>query len=544
MRRWTGTTPRRSRRSGSASGRTRRPSRSRTSRSGAKSYVLEMLPYPSGSLHMGHMLVYTIGDVVTHFRARNGMHVLHPQGFDSFGLPAENAAIREGGPPARDHRAEHRSPSRARCGGSAGRTTGIARHSRRTSPTTTAGSSGSSCASSSAGSRTGRRAPVKWCPNDQTVLANEQVQRRALRALRRRGRVAADGAVVLPDHGLRAGAARRPRDGRLAGVDQGAPAQLDRPLGGRGDPVPDRGARRGRPGLHDAAGHALRRDLLRPRARARARARASSSDEVREYVRRAAAKKTAERAAATEKTGVFTGLHAVEPRERRAAARLRRRLRPDRLRDGRDHGRARARPARLRLRAGVRPPDPPGRAAGRRRGRRERRRTSSTPRARCSSTPASSTACRRRDGGRRIVEKLEAEGRGRFAVNYRLRDWGFSRQRYWGCPIPVVYCDACGIVPVPDDAAAGRPPGDRGLQAEGRAAARAGGGLGERAVPALRRAGEARDRDDGHVRRLVLVLPALLRPAQRHRAVRPRGRRLLEPGRPLHRRRRPRDRCT
>ena len=64
-----------------------------------KSYVLEMLPYPSGTLHVGHMLVYTIGDVVTRFRTRNGMHVLHPQGFDSFGLPAENAAINGGRPP-------------------------------------------------------------------------------------------------------------------------------------------------------------------------------------------------------------------------------------------------------------------------------------------------------------------------------------------------------------------------------------------------------------------------------------------------------------
>ncbi len=55
------------------------------------------------------------------------------------------------------------------------------------------------------------------------------------------------------------------------------------------------------------------------------------------------------------------------------------------------------------------------------------------------------------EGGRRIVERLEREGKGRFTVNYRLRDWGFSRQRYWGCPIPIVHCDACGLVPVPDE---------------------------------------------------------------------------------------------
>src|SRR3977135_1003067 len=61
-----------------------------------KSYVLEMWPFPSGTLHMGHPLVYTIGDILSRFRRRNGKNVLHVMGFDSFGLPAENAAIREG----------------------------------------------------------------------------------------------------------------------------------------------------------------------------------------------------------------------------------------------------------------------------------------------------------------------------------------------------------------------------------------------------------------------------------------------------------------
>ncbi len=62
-------------------------------------YQLEMLPYPSGTLHMGHVLNYTMGDVVTHLRRRKGWTVLRPMGFDSFGLPAENAAITEGGHP-------------------------------------------------------------------------------------------------------------------------------------------------------------------------------------------------------------------------------------------------------------------------------------------------------------------------------------------------------------------------------------------------------------------------------------------------------------
>ena len=163
---------------------------------------------------MGHMLVYTIGDVVTRFRARNGMHVLHPQGFDSFGLPAENAAIREGVHPResteRNIEHDHALDAARRLGVRLGSLLST------TTPSTTAGSSGSSCASSSAGSRTGRARRSSGARTTRRCSRTSRCSRRALRALRRRGRVAPHGAVVLPHHRLRAGAARRPRDGRLA----------------------------------------------------------------------------------------------------------------------------------------------------------------------------------------------------------------------------------------------------------------------------------------------------------------------------------------
>jgi len=417
-----------------------------TSATEPKSYVLEMLPYPSGSLHMGHMLVYTIGDVVTRFRRRNGMRVLHPMGWDAFGLPAENNAIKEGGHPraTTERNIVNIRRSMQRAGWSYDWTRELSTHD----PHYYKWQQWQFLRFLEHGLAYRKGAPVKWCPNDQTVLANEQ---------------------VLPDGTCeRCGAVVESRvmEQWFFRITDYADALLD-DLDTVDWPESIKARQRNWIGRSEGAEIDFRIDewnedvtvfttrpdtlfgatffVLAPEHELVARIQA---EEVQAYVRRAGAKKTEERAAAEEKTGVFTGVHAINPvNDERIPVYVADYVLTDYgtgaimavpAHDQRDFDFAQAYD--LPVRQVIRPAD--GSEA-------------ELPYVSASETdvligPGEFDGLPAAGGGRRIVEKLAQAGRGRFAINYRLRDWGFSRQRYWGSPIPVVYCDTDGIVPVPD----------------------------------------------------------------------------------------------
>jgi leucyl-tRNA synthetase len=412
-----------------------------------KSYVLEMLPYPSGTLHVGHLLVYTIGDVVTRFRSRNGMSVLHPQGFDSFGLPAENAAIREGVHPreSTERNIEHITRSMRRMGWAYDWSRLLSTHQ----PEYYRWQQWQFLDFYERGLAYRKEAPVKWCPNDQTVLANEQV---------RDGRCERCGAEVesrlmeqwffrITDYAQALlddldtvdwPESIKARQRNWIGRSEGAEILFRVEELGEDVPVfttrPDT--------LFGATFFVLAPEHeLVPRI---------PSPEVAEYVRHASAKKTVERATATEKTGVFTGLHAVNPvNGERLPVYVAEYVLTDYgtgaimavpSHDQRDFEFAQT--FDLPVRQVVRPAE--GDVGE---GTAYVEHTEGETLVNSGEFDGALAP----EGGRRIIEKLAADGHGRFTINYRLRDWGFSRQRYWGCPIPVVYCDECGIVPVPKE---------------------------------------------------------------------------------------------
>jgi leucyl-tRNA synthetase len=421
-----------------------------TPRNPDKRYVLEQLPYPSGTLHMGHMLVYTIGDIRTHFQRRTGHEVLRPMGWDSFGLPAENAAIRGGGPPREmvERNIEHIRAFMKRAGWAIDWDREIAAHS----PDYYRWTQWLFLKLYEAGLAYRKASPVNWCPNDQTVLANEQVKD---------GRCERCGAVVearnleqwffrttayadelLDFEGLqwpeRIVAMQRNWIGRSEGaelifrvdeLDIDIPVFTTRP-----DTV------FGATFFVLAPEHELVPKLA---------AGTPEQDEVLEYVRLSAGGSAERVDPDREKTGVFTGRHAVNPAtgepvpiwvsdyvlmEYGTGA-----IMAVPAHDERDFAFAQRFDLPVRTVVAPEGEDSAGEGAFVEHSDSERLVNSGE----FSGLPAP-------EGARAIVEWLEQRHAGRFAVSFRLRDWGFSRQRYWGSPIPIVYCDGCGVVTVPE----------------------------------------------------------------------------------------------
>src|SRR6478609_3931888 len=385
-------------------------------------YVLEMLPYPSGELHMGHVKNYTMGDVVTLYKRRNGWRVMHPMGYDAFGLPAENAAIKSGKHPSvstRENIAAIRVQMR-RMGWSIDWT----RELSTSEPDYYRWTQWIFLRLFEAGLAYRKNAAVKWCPNDQTVLANATV---------------IDGLAEVrwPE---RVVTMQRNWIGRSEGAEVTFRVEHDPSIE---LPVfttrPD--TLYGATFFVLAPEHPLSAELARGTDQEQA---------VADYVRHTSALSEVERSSEKEKTGVFTGRNVVNPVNGQAI--------PVWVADyvlmEYGTGAVMAVPGHderdfefaekfgLPVRQVVAPRD--GQVDGEGAFVAHSADEVLINSGEFTGMPAP-------EGKRAIIEWLEGEGSGHGRVAFRLRDWLLSRQRYWGCPIPIVHCESCGVVPVPDD---------------------------------------------------------------------------------------------
>ena len=239
-----------------------------------KRYALTMFPYPSGDLHMGHAEVFALHDVVARYWWQQGYEVLNPMGFDSFGLPAENAAIRNDEHPDTYTRANI-AKSIESCKKYAA-SFDWSRTFNTSDPEYYRWTQWLFLEFFKRGLAYRKKSAGQLVPERPDRAGQRAGRGRRLRPVRGGGDQEGADAVVLQDHRLRPGAAGRP--GR-AGADLARPrrhraAQLDRPLGGRARRLRRRGPRGAGHRLHDAPGHAVRRDLHGRRRRRRTGRRA------------------------------------------------------------------------------------------------------------------------------------------------------------------------------------------------------------------------------------------------------------------------------
>jgi leucyl-tRNA synthetase len=417
-----------------------------------KAYVLEMLPYPSGEPHVGHLKNYALGDAIAHFHRRTGQRVLHPMGYDAFGLPAENNAIKTG---VRPREATDKSIASYRhwfhrWGISIDWSRELASHQ----PSYYRWTQWIFLQLLERGLAYRKEAAVKWCPHDQTVLANEQVidgrcercgHLVELRQLEQWFFRITDYADRLLDDldridwPARVKAMQRNWIGRSEGAEvtfRCAELSLDYAVfTTRPDTLfgatffvmapehPDvfklAAGTEHQEAVHDYVNRALtesaenRGDIDKPKtgvALGRSVINPVNGEPIPMYV--------ADYVLMEYGTGAVMGVPAHDQRDYDFATAFHLPIRPVVAPAGEDD------------------PNVSAQAF-----------TAHTDDERLINS-GEFTGMDALAGRDAIVAWLDREGAGHSSVNYRLRDWLISRQRYWGCPIPVVYCEKDGMVPV------------------------------------------------------------------------------------------------
>lgn len=419
-----------------------------------KYYCLEMFPYPSGNLHMGHVRNYSIGDVIARFKTMHGYNVLHPIGWDSFGLPAENAAIKHKTPPAKWTTENIANMNRQLH--AMGLSYDWDREVTTCLPEYYKWTQWFFLQFYKKGLAYKKGASVNWCPSCQTVLANEQVvdglcercdsvvEKKSLEQWFFKITDYAD--RLLKDLDKLGGWPNKVRVMQENWIGRSEGAILRFNVQETDDQIevfttrPDTVF--GLSYMVLAPEHPLVEKLI---------AGTEYEADVRAFIKEVQQMTEVERSSTElEKKGIFIGAHAVNPADGKVVPILvgnyviyeygTGAVMGVPAHDERDFQFAKK--YNLPITIVVMPEG------------KELRVEEMTEASKESGIMVNSgqfNGMKNEDAKKAIVEFFAQQGMGEMKVNFRLRDWLISRQRFWGAPIPIIYCDHCGTVPVPED---------------------------------------------------------------------------------------------